>query len=148
MWVDSLRGQIVGLDTAPLVYYIEENPRYYDTLAPFFQAVETGQCQAITSVVTLLEVLVYPTRNQDSVLADRYRQALTSDSGIVAYPVTSAIAEEAALIRAVFNRVRTPDAIQLATATVGGARYFLTNDIALPDLPSLRRLLINDLAQG
>jgi hypothetical protein len=28
-WVDGLRGSVVGLDTAPLIYFIEENPIGY-----------------------------------------------------------------------------------------------------------------------
>jgi hypothetical protein len=27
-WLIKLKGKIVGLDTAPLIYYIEENPKY------------------------------------------------------------------------------------------------------------------------
>jgi len=26
-WIEALRGSVVGLDTAPLIYFIEENPR-------------------------------------------------------------------------------------------------------------------------
>lgn len=25
-WLNSLKGKIVGLDTAPLIYFIEQNP--------------------------------------------------------------------------------------------------------------------------
>ena len=27
-WINQLRGKIVGLDTAPLIYFIEQNPTY------------------------------------------------------------------------------------------------------------------------
>ena len=27
-WVDDLLGQLVGLDTAPLIYYLETHPTY------------------------------------------------------------------------------------------------------------------------
>ena len=27
-WLVQLRGQILGLDTAPLIYFVEENPDY------------------------------------------------------------------------------------------------------------------------
>ena len=62
-------------------------------------------------------------------------------------PVDQEIAEEAARIRAVRGRIRTTDAIQMATATVGGASYFLTNDTSLPDLPNLQMLVVDNLAQ-
>jgi hypothetical protein len=27
-WLATLRGKVVGLDTTPLIYFIEENPTY------------------------------------------------------------------------------------------------------------------------
>jgi hypothetical protein len=27
-WLNELQGKIIGLDTAPLIYFIEENPSY------------------------------------------------------------------------------------------------------------------------
>ena len=27
-WLNLLTGKIVGLDTAPLIYFIEQNPKY------------------------------------------------------------------------------------------------------------------------
>ena len=38
-WVNDLGGEIVGLDTAPVIYFIEKHPTYVDMLRPFFQAV-------------------------------------------------------------------------------------------------------------
>jgi len=36
-WVEELHGKLVGLDTAPLIYYIEDRPVYADMLEPFFK---------------------------------------------------------------------------------------------------------------
>lgn|GEM_PF-3438164 len=40
--------------------------------------------------------------------------------------------------------LRTPDAVQMATAMYAGASYLLTNDARLPDLPNLKRLVLDD----
>ncbi|MFN6468875.1 MAG: hypothetical protein RMY36_004255 [Nostoc sp. SerVER01] len=37
-WLVQLQGQIVGLDTPPLIYFIEENPNYLDVTDAFFEA--------------------------------------------------------------------------------------------------------------
>jgi hypothetical protein len=37
-WIDALRGSTVGLDTGPLIYYIEEHPAYLASIKPFFEA--------------------------------------------------------------------------------------------------------------
>ncbi len=58
--------------------------------------------------------------------------------------VSQSIAEEAARLRA-FHNLRTPDAIQMATATFAQASFFLTNDKRLPSLPGLQTLVLNDL---
>ena len=37
-WINALKGKTVGLDTAPLIYFIEENPDYIETVKLFFEA--------------------------------------------------------------------------------------------------------------
>ena len=59
-WVEKLHGTVVGLDTAPLIYFIEKNPAYLFTIRSFFEAVEHGDIQVLTSTLTLTEVLVHP----------------------------------------------------------------------------------------
>jgi hypothetical protein len=57
-WLAQLQGQVVGLDSAPLIYFIEENPTYLEMTDAFFEAMVRGEFRVVTSVVTLLEVLV------------------------------------------------------------------------------------------
>lgn len=71
-WIDDLRGQVVSLDTAPLIYYIEEHPRYLPLLDPFFDAIGQRELRVVTSTVTLLEVLVQPLRQGNLRLVERY----------------------------------------------------------------------------
>jgi len=60
--VESFRGSTVGLDTGPLIYYIEEHPTFLARVAPFFEASEHGEFRIVTSLVTLIEVLTHPLR--------------------------------------------------------------------------------------
>ncbi len=143
-WLKPLRGTVVGLDTAPLIYFIEENPTYLPVVRPFFEAVDRGDFRIVTSVLTLTEVLIHPMRKGDPELADQYRQILLEAEHISTVPVSEAIAEEAAQLRA-RHGLRTPDAIQLATALRSHAAYFLTNDTRLPELMPLKTLVLNRL---
>ena len=61
-WIDALRGSTVGLDTGPLIYYIEEHPAFLARIKPFFEAAERNEFRIVTSFVTLIEVLVHPLR--------------------------------------------------------------------------------------
>lgn len=143
-WVDELTGQLVGIDTAPLIYYIEEDPTYLPLVDPFFAALACGELRAVTSTITLVEVLTQPLRQGAGELARQYRDLLLATDGLSVHPVSPAIAEEAARLRSV-RQVRTPDAIQLATARLAAAHAFLTNDRRLATVPDLPVLILDDL---
>jgi predicted nucleic acid-binding protein len=143
-WIDDLQDEVVGLDTAPLIYLIEENPAYLRDVRAFFEALSEGRFLGVTSMVTLIEVLVHPYRQNNPELAAKYRQILLGASGLEVLPLSAGIAESAAKLRAAHN-LRTPDAVQMATALDQKARFFLTNDSRLPSLPDLQVLLLDDL---
>ena len=143
-WIATLHGKIVGLDTTPMIYFIEENPAYLEAVRPFFEAIDRGEFSAVTSIVTLLEVLVHPFQRGDTALAQQYRDILLNAQGLTTVLLSQNIAEEAARLRATHN-IRTPDAIQVATAVHTGASHFLTNDARLPSLPELKVLVLDEL---
>jgi len=145
-WVDALRGKTVGLDTAPLIFYIEDHPVFADRLEPFFRLVEAGEIQLVTSTVTLLEVLVMPLKRGDERLAHDYNDFLVSSPNVTTLPVSPAIAQTAAELRAT-TKLKTPDAIHLATALQHQAAAFLTNDRDFGDTGSLKILRLGDLAE-
>ncbi len=142
-WITDLHGKTIGLDTAPLIYFIEENPDYIETVTIFFEAMDRDEFLVVTSTVTLLEVLVHPLRSNNSTLATEYRDILLN-SKLTTLEVSSAIAEQAAQLRAAHN-IRTPDAIQISAALDAGATHFFTNDIKLPEIPSIQILSIDAL---
>ena len=142
-WVTNLTGKTVGLDTAPLIYFIEEHPTYIEIVLSFFEAVERGEITVVTSTVSLLEVLVHPLRNNNNELAAEYRDILLH-SKLITYDISVPIAESAARLRSLHN-LRTPDAIQIAASIHSGATHFLTNDTRLPALPSIEILILDDL---
>jgi len=142
-WINALQGKTVGLDTAPLIYFIEENPTYIETVRLFFEAMDRGSFLVVTSTLTLLEVLVHPLRSNNRELATEYRDILLN-SKLMTLEVSNVIAEQAAQLRAVHN-IRTPDAIQISAALDAGATHFFTNDIRLPDIPSIQILSLDSL---
>jgi len=143
-WINALQGKTVGLDTAPLIYFIEENPAYIETVRLFFEAMDRGDFLVVTSTVTLLEVLVHPLRSNNRELSAEYRDILMN-SNLIMLEVSSEIAEQAARFRAVHHTLRTPDAIQISAASKSGATHFFTNDIRLPDIPSMQIISLDSL---
>jgi predicted nucleic acid-binding protein len=143
-WINNLYGHVVGLDTAPLIYFIEGHPRYLQTVTPFFETLSQGEFRVVTSVITLLEVLIHPFRQGNAELAQQYRDILFNAEGLTTVTLSEQIAEQAAQLRAQHN-LRTPDAIEIATATHLNASYFLTNDTHLPDSLELKILVLDQL---
>jgi len=94
---DALAGvKNLGLDTAPVIYFVEKHPRY------------------------------------DALVTEIFRR------------IDAETAKRAATLRAKYN-LRTPDALQVATALEFDCQAFLTNDIALKRVTELRVLILDEL---
>jgi predicted nucleic acid-binding protein len=144
MVITDFSSKIVFLDTAPLIYFIEGNSQYQEILSKLFALNDTAGFSFITSSITLLEVLVKPIKDGKFEIAQQYRDMLTKASGIDILDVTTAIAEGAAKLRARHN-LRTPDAIQLATSIESRSDYFLTNDMHMKSISSVKVITLGEL---
>ncbi len=126
-FLETMRGQRIYIDAAPLIYYMEGNPSYNEPLDAFFSLLDQGNFQAITSTLTLAEVLVKPYRGKQWALADKYESIFEGMAELTMFPVESNVGRLAAKLRA-SHSLLTPDAIHWATAMIHEARFFLTND--------------------
>jgi predicted nucleic acid-binding protein len=110
------------------------------------QALDDGQFRAVTSELTLAEVLVQPLRASDRVYETTYMTMLSGHEAIQVQPVDREILVDAARIRAEIG-TRLPDAIHLATARASGCSTFLTNDHRLRAPAGLTVATLAELAQ-
>jgi predicted nucleic acid-binding protein len=137
-------GDIVFLDTAPFIYFFEAHSDYFPALMAFFdQLYETG-AQAITSIVTYIELTTQPARKGDRQLVRKYRDYLSNSQNISLFPLDMNIADHAVELRATHN-FSTPDAIQLGTAAACGADYIITNDKACKRYGTVEVILVGEL---
>ena len=130
----------VAIDSVVFIYFIEEHPRFLPLVEELFAAVDGGRLAAVTSSLTLLEVMVVPYRAGDLALAERYEALLTRGRGLRLVELDRGQLRAAAQLRAVFPSLRTPDALQLAAARAAGCSALVTNDRRIPALPGLRVL--------
>jgi predicted nucleic acid-binding protein len=77
-------------------------------------------------------------------MVGQYSRILLNTRNLKTLPVSPEIATEAARIRAAFGS-KTPDSIQLATAQVGNATAFLTNDWRLVAIPGLEMVVLDGI---
>lgn len=144
MVITDFYQKTVFLDTAPLIYFIEGHSEYQEKLMTCFLANDDDEFTFITSSITLLEVLVKPLRERRPKLVAQYREILLNASGILLVEVSNDIAEGAAKLRAKYN-LKTPDAIQVATALEHQADYFFTNDYRLAVIQEITIVTLADL---
>jgi predicted nucleic acid-binding protein len=136
--------QRIGLDTNVFIYFLEDHPRYGGWCATLFALIEQGQNPAVTSTVTLLELLVQPYRDQKEELAQKIFALTSTYPKIEWVPLTMNRADRAAELRARY-RLSTPDAIQLATAINYKAVRFYGNDRGLRRVKEIECIILDDL---
>jgi predicted nucleic acid-binding protein len=144
--VEQIRGQRVCIDTAPIIYFIEKHPKYINLLHPLFIEIDAGNIEAITSTVTLLEVLVLPLRTNNEILAEKYREILLYSEGLTTFEIFHEVSELAANLRAKYN-IKTPDALQISTGITYRANLFLTNDPSLKKVSDIKVLVLDDFCE-
>ena len=108
-------GSAVYLDTNSIIYSVERIAPYVGLLRPLWQGAAAGVHSLVTSSVSLLEVLVGPFKTGDATLEADYRRLLIGTSDLRSIPISNAVLEEAAHLRASTD-LKTPDAIHAATA--------------------------------
>ena len=140
------RHERIGVDTMVFIYHLQDHPTYASLTHVIFEAWEEGRNFGITSVVTMLEILVKPKRDGDFEAARDYEELLATYPNLRILDVDIAVAVLAADLRAKYA-IRTPDALQIATAVHAGASGFITNDEQLRQVAQegIEVLLLDDL---
>ena len=95
-------------------------------------AIEANEFLAITSELTLAEVLVRPLQDGDKELAEHYLGIVASDDGLDVVSIDRKILIEAAMLRSFSRSLKLPDAIHVATARLGGCQFVVSDDRRLP----------------
>ena len=100
------------------------------------------EAKLVTSTLTIGELLVHPLRQDREDLADRY---LAGFSQLHVVPFDESAGYAFAQLRARYERLAPPDAIQLGCASVAAVDLFITNDRRLarytvPRISAIRAL--------
>jgi predicted nucleic acid-binding protein len=134
----------ISLDTNVFIYFLEDHPRYGPWCGSLFGLIERGHNPAVTSTITLLELLVQPYRDRQEELAQKIFALTSTYPKLEWVPLTMNLADRAAELRARY-RLSTPDAIQLATAIGHKATRFYGNDRALRRVQEIECIIVDDL---
>lgn len=138
------RHRKVGLDTSIFIYQVEENNKYFHLTDSIFSWLDEPRAQAITSTITLLELLVQPYRLGDIDRVNKFYALFSTFPHLEWLAPTLEIADMGARFRAEYS-LRTPDAIQAATAVSGDATGFMSNDTGFRRVAGLEVMVLDDL---
>jgi predicted nucleic acid-binding protein len=134
---------VVGVDTAPFIYFWERHPRYFHLCEDLLRYLQKPQVQGITSMITLVEACIHPQRQGRHDLVQTYEQALLRSQQVRTLPVRAALARKAVDLRARYD-IHVPDALQIAAALEADASLFVTNDRRLSQVEEIHVLLLDD----
>ncbi len=144
--INRMMGQRIYLDTNIFIYALEGYAEYLEFLTELFKEIEQGTVKAVSSELTLAEILVKPIMEQNHKAQDIYQEALRTSNGLEIVPVSREILIEAARIRAQSGH-KLPDAIHLGTAYMNKCTVFLTNDKRIKGIADISRVLIDELVK-
>ena len=131
------------VDTAPFIYYLENQPKYYESARGFFSQCIKEKISVVTSVVTIEEYLVHPYREGKQDIIDNFYGFINA-LNIQIVDIDQRIADRAAEIRAKYIGFKGMDALQLAAACELGCDVFLTNDKQLKQFTDIRCVLVDE----
>lgn len=116
------------LDTSVVIAYLDPDDPANAVAAVVVDAlVRSGRNRALISMVTVMEVLVRPSRSGDGALHAEIVEFLTQLPGLQLREIDFPIAERAAMLRA-RDRLRAADALIVATGLEAGATRIVSND--------------------
>jgi predicted nucleic acid-binding protein len=134
----------IALDTSVFIYQLEANPRYVGLTDPIFAWLERLDHAAVTSTITMTELLVQPYRDSGEQRADEFYALLATYPNLDWIAPNLEVADIAARIRAA-HRLRTPDALQAATAVHAHVTGLITNDPVFARIEAFETLVLDHL---
>jgi predicted nucleic acid-binding protein len=136
-------GSRLYLDANVWIYALEGYAVYATSLTGLFARIDAGEFTAITSELTVAEVLVKPFADGNVALQQLYTETLQERPTLRIIPATRDILIAAPRLRAQHPTLKMPDAVHAATALASGADVFVSNDARFVAVPGLRQILLN-----
>jgi predicted nucleic acid-binding protein len=142
---DKIAGlDSIFLDTAPIIYYIEAHPQFGPIMKKAVEMFKAGKPTALTSVITITEVLPKPISSNNEALVKLFMAFLGQGINLKLLEISQSIAERAGRLRGKYSFLRTLDAIQVSASIEAGADAFFTNDLKLKSISEISILVLKD----
>lgn len=141
--IEALRGRSVYFDANIFIYYLENEPTYAPVIGNALQALTLGEFRAMTSHLTLAELLPPLAKENKTDLIAQSLEFIRDTGLFTLYPAGEEVCIQAGILRGTVG-MKTPDAIHVATAALQRADVFLTNDRGIRLPKSIQGLILAD----
>lgn len=132
----------IGLDVNIILYYLHQDRAFGKQSLRLLTATK-GKIKVISALV-YTEAFVYVFEDDDESLVKKQLKALESIPRLQIIDPTKQICLTAAQLRAAY-KLKTPDAIHIATAIDSGCDVFITNDDNLKKVQEITVLTLRDI---
>jgi predicted nucleic acid-binding protein len=143
--MDLTKVHSIFIDTAPIIYFIEEHPEFGQKVKSIFTYLNSGLIEVYTSVITLTEVLPKPIQINNQKLVKQFIRLLNNRKNFYLFDISKEVAIKAGELRGRYPFLKSMDALQLATAMEKKADIFLTNDFKLEQIKEITIWTMEDL---
>lgn len=142
--INKLRGSRVYFDVNPIIYFIEQNTQFAETVTPVFEMIGDGSIVAFTSELSLTEILIKPIRDNRIQVIQAHKELLLDPELVTLISPN----QDTFLLAAELGgklAMRAPDAIHMACAIESKCKYFITNDKSIKSTGNVTVVLVGDL---
>jgi uncharacterized protein len=134
----------IFLDACAIIYWLESGEPYYSKLHNKLNQIRKkyGPLPFVISALSLLECRVKPLRENNVALMKAYHHFFSAPN-LSIISLTAAVLEQATSLRA-FHNIRTPDALQAASALTASDNtiMFVTGDAFFKKIEGLEVVLL------
>jgi predicted nucleic acid-binding protein len=132
----------VYLDSNVFIAAMENPGAHSDHAWWIIHAIDDGRITAVTSEMTIAEVLVKPIELGNSELITAYQEMIVSSSHFDVHPVRRDVLVAAAQLRARRKSIRLPDAIHVATASAALCACMVSDDQRLHSIEGVKAFAV------
>jgi predicted nucleic acid-binding protein len=100
----------IFLDTNAIIYFLEEDPQFYNQVMGYFERAERGEWELYTSSLSYMEVLIPVVKLGNVALEAKYNYLFKHFFRVVNTDLE--VARAGAVIKAKYG-IKTPDALQV-----------------------------------
>ncbi len=134
------------MDSNVLIYHLEKIPPYSELTLLLIEFIQKGQISGHTSALSFLELNVRPYQKGETNLAANYTTLFKRLPHFSIHPLTLEMADMAARLRAKY-KLKTPDAIHVASALACQAQVLLGNDREFKKIKEISYLHLDDFVK-